>query len=117
MTRMWMVEPRWMCRQHLLGEHKEIHQLVGSIKKGRSIEGHLKKRQVEPANTFPRHEQLVKEMERRGYKHNSPFPNDFSVPMKCVVDPIAFVDKDKSLQDLMSRCSNCMWRYLELEVT
>jgi Pyrimidine dimer DNA glycosylase len=29
--RMWLVDPRLMCSQHLLGEHVELHMLVGSL--------------------------------------------------------------------------------------
>ena len=72
MTRMWCVNPRKLCRQHLLGEHKELHQLVGSILKKKSIKGHIEKGQVEVHNIIKRHKQLVKEMLRRGYSHKSP---------------------------------------------
>lgn len=71
MTRMWMVNPKVLCRQHLLGEHKELHQLVGSLRKGKSINGHVEKGQVEIHNIKKRHEALVKELLRRGYKHQS----------------------------------------------
>jgi len=74
MTRMWMVDPRKMCRNHLLGEHKELHQLVGGLNKNKSVDGHIKKGQVEIHNIKKRHEQLVKEMLTRGYSHLSPLP-------------------------------------------
>lgn len=35
--RMWMVPPELMCRQHLLGEHVELHMFVGAINKGTSV--------------------------------------------------------------------------------
>ena len=50
MTRMWMIAPRKMCRNHLLGEHKELHQAVGSILKNKSLKGHLEKGQIEIHN-------------------------------------------------------------------
>ena len=28
---MWMVDPRFMCRAHILGEHRECHALIGTI--------------------------------------------------------------------------------------
>ncbi len=31
--RTWMVPPQIMCRQHLLGEHNEIHKFVGAVTK------------------------------------------------------------------------------------
>ena len=38
---MWMVEPKKMCRKHLMGEHVEIHMLIGSMRKGKSIKGFI----------------------------------------------------------------------------
>ena len=35
--RMWLVPPSHMCRKHLLGEHVELHMLLGTLKKGKSI--------------------------------------------------------------------------------
>lgn len=32
--RMWLVPPSHMCRKHLLGEHVELHMLLGTLKKG-----------------------------------------------------------------------------------
>lgn len=69
---MWMVKPEILCRQHLLGEHKELHQLIGSLRKNKSVKGHIEKGQVEIHNIKKRHEQLVKELKKRGYNHNSP---------------------------------------------
>ena len=37
--RMWMLPPECMCRKHLLGEHVELHMLLGSMRRGKSIEG------------------------------------------------------------------------------
>ena len=65
MTRMWMISPSKMCRQHLLGEHKELHQLIGSLNKGKSVKGHINKGQVEIHNIKSRHKELVKEMKLR----------------------------------------------------
>jgi len=32
--RMWMVDPRLLCNQHLIGEHGEIHKFLPSFRKG-----------------------------------------------------------------------------------
>lgn len=39
--RMWMLPPETMCRKHLLGEHVELHMLLGTMKRGRRIDGFL----------------------------------------------------------------------------
>ena len=69
--RMWMVDPRVMCRQHLLGEHVEIHMFVGAISRGKSVKGYLEKGLLEVHNMYARHEELMEEMKRRGYNHSS----------------------------------------------
>jgi hypothetical protein len=41
--RMWMVWPELMCRKHLLGEHVEIHMLLGALNKGHRVQGFINK--------------------------------------------------------------------------
>ena len=31
--RQWMVDPRLLCRKHLLGEHVENHMFIGTLKR------------------------------------------------------------------------------------
>ena len=31
--RMWMINPKLMCDQHLLGEHGELHKFIPSFRK------------------------------------------------------------------------------------
>jgi len=86
-----------------MGEHVELHMLVGSINKGRSIQGFIDKGLVEPQNIKKRHEQLVKEILKRGYKHNSPLP-EFETYI------VGSVNKQKSYRELMRRCEKCKKR-------
>lgn len=72
--RMWNVDPRKLCNQHLTGEHVELHMFVGSIRKGISMDGYIKNGMLEVHNIRKRHKQLVEEMERRGMNHKSPLP-------------------------------------------
>ena len=69
--RMWMLLPEGMCRYHLLGEHVELHMLLGSMRRGKNIDGFLSGELVDPQQLFARHEELVTEMTRRGFKHTS----------------------------------------------
>lgn len=71
--RMWDIEPSRMCRQHLLGEHVELHMIV-SINKGKNMEGFYTKGLVDTDQLVSRHETLVAEMKVRGMKHLSPMP-------------------------------------------
>ena len=96
-----MVNPKLLCRKHLLGEHVEIHMLCGSLIAGRSIAGFLQRGLLEPQHAKSRHLALVEEMTIRGYSHKSPLPDLLELL------PIGCVDQLKSLQDLKQRCKDC----------
>ncbi len=105
--RMWMVDPKLMCRKHLLGEHVEIHMFVSTILSGKSIKGYIKNNLIEPSKILERHEELVEEMKRRGYKHNSPLNDNVMEQIKNKLsesDYNTIIDKESSLLELKSRC-------------
>ena len=101
--RMWMIDPKFLCRKHLLGEHVELHMFAGTIKKKSSLKGYLEKGLVEPQSIVHRHKALAKEMRNRGYNHRSPLSN-FDIP--C----LGKVDIAKSINDLINRCGECSSR-------
>jgi len=105
-----MVNPKIMCKKHIIGEHGELHVIAANINKKRSIKGYLEKGLIEPASIHERHRELVKEMLRRGYNHNSDMPDiDFSN-----LDTVEFntdVDENIAIIDLISRCDSCRKRY------
>ena len=103
-----MVDPKIMCRRHLLGEHVEIHMLTGSIKRFKNIRGFIDGGLVEPQSIEHRHTSLVTEMIARGYNHKSPLP---SLPPTAA---LGAVDTEKSLTDLINRCPECEARYAKL---
>ena len=73
--RIWDIEPRHLCRQHLLGEHRELHGLWNVLTLGhRGYAAHPETRRWEGrlAALWRRHEALVAEMTERGYRHLSP---------------------------------------------
>lgn len=98
--RMWMVDPSLLCRQHLLGEHKELHMLVGTLLKGISVAGYINGGLAEIHSIKKRHKQLVKEMENRGYNHQSPLKQFTSYRA-------GRVDVDESNRELIKRCEHC----------
>jgi len=108
---MWMVDPAIMCRKHLLGEHVELHMLIGTIKKGVSIRGYVEKGLVEPFHIHLRHSQLVEEMEKRGYKHLSMIENPVDLIKLGSKELNAVVDREESLKELLRRCSECRDNY------
>ena len=103
--RMWMVDPRLMCDQHLLGEHVETHMFVGTIQKGISVRGYLEGGFLEPQKLWERHDVLAREMERRGMRHKSPLT-------RCDVSDLGDhkVDASASLLELTRRCASCRAR-------
>jgi len=114
--RMWMVKPKYMCRKHLLGEHVELHMLVGHLKRGKSITGFVAKGLLQPVCIDTRHEELTEEMRMRGYNHKSPMPVDWEELKKIIrhiptEERLAKVDVKKSLNDLLARCPECRERY------
>ena len=98
--RMWMVDPRMMCRKHLLGEHVELHMLVASMRNGIRLHGFLDNKLIETHNVERRHEQLVREMKRRGFNHASPL---VKVPRRRG----GRVDRHANLLELARRCRLC----------
>ena len=102
--RQWMVDPRIMCRQHLLGEHVEHHMFVGSINKGTSMDGYLRDGLLEPESLRVRHSELVAEMEARGYNHKSPLPD------YILIGEPAIIDREVSKAELLRRCPECRER-------
>ena len=105
--RMWMIEPEYLCRQHLLGEHNEIHKHRHNFEKKHSISGRIHPVVlIEPANMKVRHDQLVKEMLKRGYNHSSPY----SLPDLCHLPKEqrdAKCNISHNIKDLCSRCQEC----------
>ena len=99
---MWMVNPKLLCRQHLLGEHNELHKVVGHIRKGNEevVKGHARKGQIDTSKIRERHEELVAEMERRGYNHNSELDYEDNLNL-------GEIDRKRNLQDLKKRCDSC----------
>jgi len=106
-----MANPRVMCRQHLLGEHAEIHMFIGAISRGKSVKGYLQNGLLEVHNLYDRHEELVEEMKRRGYMHCSDLDEKWRFAEKRGV-----IDRKKSFNELVRRCSRCKYRCSE-EIT
>jgi hypothetical protein len=103
---MWMIDPKLMCRQHLLGEHNEIHKHRHNFVKGHKIDGRITGNAVEPLSMEKRHDELVDEMLTRGYNHHSPYeqPDISHYPPEQQNIKVNIVD---SKIMLMNRCDEC----------
>jgi len=106
---MWLVRPRLLCREHLLGEHSELHLLVGTVDNhphGRAIvESYIDDGLVALDLVEHRHEALAREMQSRDYDHDSPL--SFDNPY----DLCGTVDRAKSTRELRRRCDKCDERF------
>jgi len=110
---MWMVDPKLLCRKHLLGESGEIHKHKHNFEKHHSISGRINPIVlIEPENMQKRHDELAQEMLRRGYNHQSPYeqPDLSYLPDN---ERYAKVDIDYNIRDLMDRCVECRERILD----
>lgn len=111
--RMWMVDPKILCKNHLLGEHRELHLLCGALRHKHSIDGYLIGGLLDPRYLRSRHQDLVTEMSRRGYSDFTPMQvPDFSY-LNLDHEP-CYVNSQHALRDLLSRCDNCRKRYQDL---
>ena len=117
MMRQWMVDPRVLCRKHLLGEHVEHHMLLGTLRKKKSIQGYLDSNLSQPSTIYSRHRQLTLEMVSRGYNHRSPIHRaeaDFHTEYLSEEQYHHTIDRAPALKDLLSRCPDCRRRYDKL---
>lgn len=104
--RMWSVDPELLCQKHLLGEHVEMHAFIGTLKKGKSIQGYIDKALVNPAGIIARHDVLAEELTRRGMNHKSPIP--------IIKPPPAHpIPVKHNLNELSRRCKRCRARIMK----
>jgi hypothetical protein len=112
MTRMWLLPPEWLCDEHLLGEHSEMHQAAGTIanhEHGEAVmRGHVRDERPDDVETLlivARHDALAEEMESRGMDH------DWDNQLADFDDPdigrIGHDDIPRNAADLADRCDDC----------
>jgi len=83
--RVWDLPPSRLCRSHLLGEHRELHAVWSVITDGK--DGYSRHPETlrwvgRLAALYRRHDSLVGEMARRGYRHMSPLDKFLAVGKK-----------------------------------
>lgn len=109
--RMWMVDTKKMCRKHLLGEHVELHMLVGHLKRKRSITGFLENNCMEPSSIFSRHQEIAEEINSRGYTHKSALEGtEDLLDYLTEEERNTRVDSTSSFAELIKRCPECRKR-------
>ncbi|ACB84468.1 pyrimidine dimer DNA glycosylase/endonuclease V [Natranaerobius thermophilus] len=79
--RIWDIQPHFLCRKHLLGEHRELHALWNILtqgKKGYQNHPETCRWKEKLRALYNRHEQLVQELKARGYQHKSPLNSELA---------------------------------------
>lgn len=94
------MDPKVLCRRHLLGEHLETHMFANGLAEGNMFQGFADSGLVELDYVDQRHDELVAEMSARGYNHRSPLVAHYQ-PRS------GHVDVKNSLQVLRERCKDC----------
>lgn len=113
--RMWMISPKILCTNHLLGEHSEIHKHRHVFVKGWKITKRVEvdNVQIEPRSMKIRHDELVEEMLKRWPKENG-HKSVYEQPdlsLYSEYEQNVVVDTKQSLEDLLNRCDKCKERY------
>jgi hypothetical protein len=75
--RIWDIHPKYLCRKHLLAEHRELHGLwniltIHQAKGGYSRHPETLRWVGKTKALFERHELLVAEFALRSYSHHTP---------------------------------------------
>ena len=106
--RIWDLPPEKLCGKHLLGEHSELHALwtiLTQNKKGFSKHPETRRWKDKLGALYNRHEELVREMEKRGYRHKSPLDKKFAKGEKTQKDYVDSLEKQiKILQKKKCGC-------------
>lgn len=101
--RIWDIPPVKLCRNHLLGEHRELHAIWSIIvhgKKGYANHPETLRWKGKLSALYLRHERLVEEMADRNYSHHSPLDKKYA---KGKAEQHAFVDTLASQRFILKR--------------
>lgn len=107
--RIWDISPKLLCRNHLLGEHRELHAIWSILtgnKKGYSRHPEVLRWKGKLKALYHRHGRLVAEMAERGYIHKSPLDMKLAKGagrQESFVDPYA--EQIKNLRAKKCGCS------------
>ncbi|MDG6907030.1 MAG: pyrimidine dimer DNA glycosylase [Nitrososphaerota archaeon] len=106
--RVWDISPSRLCRNHLLAEHREIHAIWSILvlkKKGFSTHPETLRWKGKLRALYLRHESVVEEFEKRGYRHNSPL--DRSLARGTSVQDVYLVPPKFQLRILKLKKCDC----------
>jgi len=106
--RVWDISPDKLCKNHLLGEHREIHAIWSILinnKKGYSSHPETLRWKGKLKALYNRHEKIVQEMQNRGYVHKTPLNKYYATGkdiQNILIDPI-----EKQIKILRNKKCKC----------
>lgn len=107
--RVWDLSPSLLCRKHLLGEHRELHavwSIIVNKKKGYSRHPETVRWVGKLKALYYRHENLILELKRRGYRHNSDLNKKHAVGSKTQTVYINSISEQREI--LKSKNCQCL---------
>ena len=112
-----MANPKIMCKQHLIGEYRELFTFLGTMRKQKKIDGYIRNNLLEPLSLEKRYNELREEMLNRNYKPKKEFLFDIKLLEYLKEDIINFkINKENALNALLCRCSICREKYNKGEI-
>jgi hypothetical protein len=106
--RIWDLPVEKLCKNHLLGEHRELHaiwNIISQDKKGYSKHPETKRWKGKLKALYIRHEELVTEIKKRGYNHNSSLDARLAVGKETQDECVDSIDTQiKILKNKMCKC-------------
>lgn len=110
--RVWDIEPRDLCQKHLVAEHRELHGLWNILTKHKGVGGYSRHPETlrwvgKTKALYLRHEALIDEFTKRGYKHHTPLDKNLATGSKIQTTFINTISEQKIiLQNKNCDCFN-----------
>ena len=109
--RIWDIEPKHLCRKHLLAEHRELHGLWNILTKHKCRGGYSRHPETlrwvgRQKALYKRHQELIKEFKFRGYKHLTPLNRCLAIGKSAQKDFINTIKEQKSI--LKNKPCDCL---------
>jgi hypothetical protein len=111
-VRIWDIEPKYLCRQHLLGEHRELHGLWNILTVHNGQGGYSRHPETlrwvgKEKALYNRHQLLVDEMAKRGFNHNSEL--DISLANGQAKQDVFIDSIDRQYKILTEKTCDCIF--------
>ncbi|MFW5853139.1 MAG: pyrimidine dimer DNA glycosylase/endonuclease V [Patescibacteria group bacterium] len=103
--RIWDIHPKYLCRKHLLAEHRELHGLWNILTKHKLTGGYAYHPETlrwvgKEKALYLRHEKLIEEFKKRGYNHYSPLDEKLA---KGQIKQRIFINTPKEQKELLKQ--------------